>query len=789
MDSTPEQRLELEIQGLVQGVGFRPRLYGLAQQLGLRGWVRNGGSGVEVRLEGPTPQLQRFLAELRQQPPPRCRIDQLHQHWGPAAGELTDFQIAPPAPQTGTLPGQGAPPTVALISPDLAICPDCLADLHNPHNRRYGYPLISCTNCGPRYSVVERLPFERHHTSLADFPLCPSCEREYADPSDRRFHAQTITCPSCGPQLRWQGNTGTAAACISAAVSALQNGQIVALQGLGGFQLLVDARNPTAVASLRRRKGRPEKPLALVATRAWVDEHCLLSPEEAATFEGPAAPILLLRRRRQGGTAVAVAVAPGSPWLGVMRPTSGLHQLLLESMGGVVVATSANRSGEPLCVDAGADAALLKQLADGVLSHGLRIVNRIDDSVVRVACQRPLVLRLGRGLAPCALPRTTRRQTLALGAQVKGNLALGLPGWWLLSPDLGDLGSSAGQQHLRHTLEQWRGRHGLRASAIGCDQHPGYASSQLAAALAEADELPLGRLQHHHAHLLAVMAEHGLEGSAMGVAWDGAGHGADGSLWGGECLRVNATGYQRLAHLRPFRLPGGEAALREPRRAALGLLIAAFGDQGPARWPAFSAEELRVLQRAMASQLNSPLCSSVGRLFDGVAALLGLPQRCSYEGQAAMALEALALDAPASTLAYPLPLRRSPGPEPWQLDWQPLLEELLRDQASGIAASVSALAFHRALAGAVAELATALQSRRFLLSGGCFQNQLLLELSTAALEQRGIEPLWPQQLPCNDGALAIGQLMGLNSTPASPRNPAYNRSSPQLASDVPGGTG
>jgi hydrogenase maturation protein HypF len=765
MDSTPEQQLQMQIQGLVQGVGFRPRLYGLAQQLELRGWVRNSPSGVDVLLEGPTAQLQRFLAALQQHLPPHCRIDQLHQHWRPATGELTDFQIAPSAPQPGLGTGQGIQPTVALTSPDLAICPDCLADLRNPHNRRYRYPLISCTHCGPRYSVVDQLPFERHNTSLADFPLCPSCEREYADPGDRRFHAQTISCPSCGPQLRWQGDTGTAAACISAAVSALQNGQIVALQGMGGFQLLVDARNPKAVASLRRRKGRPDQPLALMATRAWVDQHCQRSPEEAAIFEGPAAPIVLLRRSRQGWAAVAEAVAPGSPWLGVMRPTSGLHQLLLEPMGGVVVATSANRSGEPLCVEADADATLLKQLADGVLSHGLRIVNRIDDSVVRVACQRPLVLRLGRGLAPCALPRTTSSQALALGAQVKGNLAMGLPGWWLLSPDLGNLSSSAGVQRLRHTLEQWRGRHGPRASTIGCDQHPGYASSQLAAALAKAEQLPLGRLQHHHAHLLAVMAEHGLEGSAIGVAWDGAGHGADGSLWGGECLRVNAGGYQRLAHLRPFRLPGGEAALREPRRAALGLLIAAFGDRGAARWSAFSAEELEVLQRAMASQLNSPLCSSVGRLFDGVAALLGLPQRCSYEGQAAMALEALALDAPTSTPAYPLPLRRPPGPQPWQLDWQPLLEELLRDQASGVAASVSALAFHRALAGAVAELATALECRRFLLSGGCFQNQLLLELSTAALEQRGIEPLWPQQLPCNDGALAIGQLMGLADGP------------------------
>jgi hydrogenase maturation protein HypF len=788
MGLTPEQRLRLRlrIQGLVQGVGFRPHVHRLAHGLELRGWVRNDHQGVELVLEGPKPQLLAFREALQRQPPPRSRIDRIESQWNAARGEPPGFRIA--AATAG--PAGASRAATALITPDLATCPDCLAELGDPSNRRYGYPLISCTHCGPRYSVVERLPFERSHTSLAAFPPCLLCQQEYADPADRRFHAQTISCPRCGPRLRWQ-RTGVAvdddavsgdAAAITAAAAALGRGQIVALQGMGGFQLLVDARNGPAVAELRRRKGRPEKPLALMAPRPWVERHCQLSGPEAEAFNSSAAPILLLRRRSPAaGGEVSPEVAGPSPWLGVMRPTSGLHHLLLDAFGGVVVATSANRSGEPLCTDAGADGATLAALADGVLSHGLVIVNRIDDSVVRVAAGRPLLLRLGRGLAPCAvaLPQPAAGPTppgLALGAQVKGSFALGLGEQALLSPDLGDLDSTAAEQHLRRTQAQWRARHGINPAWIACDRHPGYTSTQLATALAEAEHCPLMTVQHHHAHLLAVLAEHGLEGPELGVAWDGSGLGDDGSLWGGEGLRVSRGAWERVAMLRPFRLPGGEQALREPRRAALGLLVAGFGEHWrertallpPASTPgAFTAEELSVLEVALGRALHSPLCSSVGRLFDAVASLLGLQQRCSYEAQAALALEAVALQAvdlgaeSSWRGAYAITLRAPQGPEPWQLDWQPLLEQLLADLSAGVPPAAIALAFHRALASAIGDLAAALGASRFALSGGCFQNQLLLESSIAALRRQGIEPLWPRRLPCNDAALPIGQLLAL----------------------------
>jgi hydrogenase maturation protein HypF len=533
-----------------------------------------------------------------------------------------------------------------------------------------------------------------------------------------------------------------------------------------------------------------------MAPRPWISAHCQISATEGALLDGPEAPILLLRRQSNPGKAkpdiatraiaindIAVEVAGQSPWLGVMGPTTGLHHLLLEDFGGAVVATSANRSGEPLCRDAHTDGSLLAHLADGVLSHSLEIVNRLDDSVMRVSAGRPMVLRLGRGLAPLAIPLPggpgPETPNLALGAHQKGSFAVALDGpsgrrLALLSPDLGNLGTSSGEQHLRHTLGQWIGRHGCTVRAIACDQHPGYVSSQVAEELALSGGLAIHRVQHHHAHLLACLAEHGLAGMAVGVAWDGAGLGPDGSIWGGECLAFNREGFTHLAQLRPFHLPGGEQALRDPRRAALGLLIAGFGTTwrthlarlaaslpAGSTLQAFSPDELELLGQAIEQRINSPRCSSVGRLFDAMASLLGLHQRCSYEGQAAMALEALALEAlPPKANRYRIPIQRQGLPQvPWQLDWGPLLDGVLADLATGVPPSTIALGFHLALAEVIGQLAEDLGVSQLFLAGGCFQNQLLLEQAVTALKQRGIQALWPQRLPCNDAALPIGQLL------------------------------
>jgi hydrogenase maturation protein HypF len=777
------QHLSLHLQGLVQGVGLRPHVVRLAAVHGVSGSVANSSSGVHLELEGSRSALEAFTAQLLSQPPKQARIDEHALSWNQARGSGGGLQILPPQRDANS---------TALVSPDLAICDACLSELTDPQSRRFGYPFISCTDCGPRYSVVEKLPFEREHTSFKALPLCPTCQAEYSNPSDRRFHAQTISCPSCGPQLLWNGSPTSVAEGLDAAAAALRAGAIVALKGVGGFQLLVDPANDAANLRLRQRKGRPHKPLALLADAHWLEHHCSLNNDERALWHSTAAPIVLVRRRSPDDPAISSAVAGSSPWLGVMRPCSGLQQLLVERCGGVLVATSANRSGEPICSDATADAEQLEALADHVLGHSLAITNRIDDSVLRWAGGGPLVLRLGRGLAPQALPSASPETcgALALGAQIKGSLALQTSSHRLLSPDLGDLSSRAGALHHHHTCQQWLRRHGLNVSRLLCDQHSGYTSSQWGAEWAGSSDLPLQTVQHHHAHLLAVMAEHQLSAPALGVAWDGSGQGDDGSLWGGEALLINPNGYQRIARLRPWALPGGEQAQREPRRAALGLLLEAFGAQwreriaglpGLAWSQAFSSEELTVLEQSVAHGLNSPLCSSVGRLFDAVAALLNVEQRCSYEAQAATGLEALALQAlehqtPACQLQ--LPLERRPS-HLWQWNWQPLLEQLLQSLAAETPAESIALGFHQALANAIAALASAQSAERLLLAGGCFQNALLLELSIQALRQQGCQALWPQQLPCNDAALPIGQLLAAETMP-------INQITPQAARHVPG---
>ncbi|MCP9848833.1 carbamoyltransferase HypF [Cyanobium sp. Morenito 9A2] len=773
------RRLRLEISGLVQGVGFRPHCHRLATALELGGWVSNGPGGVTVEVEGEREALERFLAQLQRAPPAHSRLEAVQRRWQEPIEE-TVFSIRPSAPAMGS----GNP-----VPPDRAPCQDCLAELSDPTNRRHGDPFISCCSCGPRSSLLLGLPFERERTTLAGFPPCAACRAEYTDPTSRRFHAQTIGCPACGPQLSWRGGAPLppdleGAGPLAQAVAALRSGRIVALKGLGGYQLLVEAGNEAAVQELRRRKGRPTKPLALlVADLKGARALAAINPAVEALLSSAAAPIVLLRRppsTSQLAPLVAPSVAPGLDSLGVMLPATPLHHLLARACGAPLVATSGNRSGEPLCFDDDDALERLAPLADGFLVHNRPIALPFDDSVVQVVAGRPLVLRLARGLAPLAIDLSALLDedvdlhgALALGAQLKSSLALGLGRLALLTPHLGELESEAGERRLRWSLGRWTELHGVQPSRLACDQHRGYVSSQLARELAEADaeagrHLPLLAVQHHHAHLLAVMAEHGLAPPRLGVAWDGAGQGADGSLWGGELLRVTRDGFEHLARLRPFPLPGGERALREPRRAALGLLLAAYGPAGLERlgpsgpW-GFSTEELNVLARAMGQGLNSPRCSSIGRLFDALSALLGLCPINRHEGEAAMALEAAAWRwhdvQPDQDSGFAL-RAGAPG-EPLEIDWRPLLAGLLGERDRGTSAEALAHRFHIALASLLVELAQRLGARELLLAGGCFQNRLLLELASTALERAGIAPIRPERLPCNDGALAVGQLLAL----------------------------
>lgn len=773
MSLSTDQALSLELQGLVQGIGFRPAVVLRARRLGLRGWVANSPKGVVLEAQGPRALLQQFLDQLLEHPPDLSKITAVQKRWQPIVELADEFQIVPSS-RGGSVS--------ALLSPDLAICLACQAELMDPASRRFRYPFISCTHCGPRYSVARALPFEREHTSFSAFPLCDACSREYANPVDRRFHAQTISCPNCGPQLFWNGARLGLDDALEAAVALLREGQVVALQGIGGFQLLADPRSREAIASLRLRKGRPEKPFALLSQPQWLDDLCHGVESELGLWHSHAAPIVLMRRRENA--AVVDGVMGASPWLGLMRPAGALQHLLLDHFGAPLVATSANRSGEPIAANAEKEHGLLAQLADAVLSHELAILNRIDDSVIRLAANGPLVLRFGRGLAPRAITRSTAaRQTLALGAESKGALALSQADQLILSPDLGETSSCTGADHLEATTRQWLQLHRLTPIQLRCDQHLGYRSSQWAQHWSHQDGLPLQTVQHHQAHLLAVMAEHGITEPALGVVWDGSGLGADGTLWGGEALLVSGHGYRRLGHLRPFGLVGLERAQREPRRAALGLLVEAYGVDWRERlsrlphlpWlSAFESDEGALLEALLQGGTQSGAvvvrCSSVGRLFDAVAALLGGPQCCSYEAQAALALEALAMSAQeqqvdqvktASARRYGLRLHHQQAETPWHWDWRPLLEAILSDLEAGLQRPWIALYFHQALADAIAEFARLEGARQLLLAGGCFQNRVLLELTLEALQARGICGVWSQALPCNDAAIPLGQLIAL----------------------------
>ena len=734
------QRWRLTVTGAVQGVGFRPAVYRLAAGLGLAGSVRNTGAGVEIDVEGSAAALAALREGLARIPPP-ARVE------GVAVEVLTPagargFAVAP----SRTDPGG------ALPLPDLAPCAACLAELADPADRRFGYPFISCSQCGPRYSLIVAMPYDRERTAMAPFTPCPACAAEYHDPASRRFRHEANACPACGPQLSFCDASGEVLAAgetaLAAAVALLRAGGIVALKGAGGFQLLCAARDSAAIARLRERKRRPHKPLAVmfpsVAALAAV---CRVSAAEQALLESPAAPIVLLDRLDD---ALPAALAPGSRRLGAMLASTPLHALLLARCGFAVVATSGNVSGEPLCADNAEALARLAGIADGVLLHDRDIVNPVDDSVLQIAAGRAQVLRLARGLAPLALADAGTGAVLALGGELKNALAVGGAGRIIAGPYLGDLDSLAARARFATAAARLPALCGSAPRLLACDAHPDYAASRWAAA----DPRPVIAVQHHHAHVAAVLAEHGLEGDVLGVAFDGAGLGDDGTLWGGEFLWGDRAQLRRVAQLAPFALPGGERAAREPRRAALGLLYAAFGrDLGGAAL-AFTPAEQALLLQALERGVNAPVTSSIGRLFDAVAALLGLCQQMSFEGQAAAALQAAAEAAP-TPAPYPLPLRETASG--LVADWVPLLEALLAERAAGVPAALSAGRFHAALAALVVAVARRVSAKQVVLAGGCFQNRYLLALTGQALAAAGIAVWWPQRLPPGDGVLAVGQ--------------------------------
>jgi hydrogenase maturation protein HypF len=742
-------RLALRVEGVVQGVGFRPFVHGAATARGLAGWVRNRRDGVGVEVEGPGPAVEDFLAALRDAPPPAARVDRIRVRTLRPAGER-GFRI---------LASAGGAAVRPALPADLAVCAACTAETETPGARRHRYPFTNCTRCGPRWTLIEALPYDRRRTAMRRFTPCAACADEYADPADRRFHAEPIACPACGPTLALVGADGTerarGEAALTAATEALAAGTIVALHGVGGFHLLADATSAAAVTRLRARKRRPDKPFAvLFASPAAARAACILDPAEERALASPAAPILLVRRR--AGADLAEAVAPGNPLVGALLPATPLHRLVALGAGRPLVCTSGNLSDEPIAIDPAEARARLGRVADLFLVHDRPVVRPVDDSVARVGPDGLQVLRRARGFAPLPvrIAEPSAPCVLALGAQQKSTIALVVGGQAVVSQHLGDLHHAAAALLLERTVADLLRLLDARPARIACDLHPDYASTRLAERLAAARGVPLERVQHHHAHVAAVVAEHGLRGPVLGLAWDGAGLGLDGVLWGGEALVVDGPRCRRAAHLRPFPLPGGERAMREPRRAALGLLSAIGAAEAVA--DLFSAEERRVLATALARRVNCPQTTAVGRLFDAVAALAGLGARASFEAQAAMALEFAAAGAGGGAGAYPFPLGAG---APAVADWEPLARAVLADRARGVPPAVIAARFHAALGDLALAIARRAGVRVVALTGGCFQNARLLAAVQTRLGADGFAVHVGRAFPPNDGGIALGQAL------------------------------
>ncbi len=745
-------RCRIRVEGIVQGVGFRPFVYALAHRYGLAGAVGNDSAGVLVEVEGPAAAVAEFRSALVRQAPPLAVIDRVSTSVLPPRGEA-GFTIA--ASQAG-----GARQT--LVSPDVATCEDCLRELFDPGDRRYRYPFVNCTNCGPRYTIIRDLPYDRAATTMADFTMCPDCAEEYADPADRRFHAQPVCCPACGPSLRLTGRDGGPADVdtdpLRATAELLRAGLVVAVKGLGGYHLAADAASETAVTALRTRKHREEKPFAVMAPDlAAARELARIGEEEARLLGSPSRPIVLVRRHPTA--PLASGVAPGNRYVGLMLPYTPLHHLLAAEFGRAFVLTSGNVSDEPIAYQDAEAASRLAGIADAFLVHDRPIHTRVDDSVVRVFAGSPLPVRRSRGYAPqpIRLPRPADRPVLGCGAELKSTFCLARGGYAFVSPHIGDLENyetlrsyAEGIAHLGRLLE-------IEPRIVAYDLHPEYLSTKYALDLPDVE---LVGVQHHHAHIASCLADNGESGPVIGVAFDGLGYGTDDTIWGGEFLVADLLEATRFGCFAPVPMPGGTAAIRQPWRMAAAYLRAAYPEGVPdglavvGRHAGLWEQVLTVAD----SGLNSPLTSSAGRLFDAVAALVGVRDEISYEGQAAIELEQLA--DPSATDGYRARFAESPG-ERFQVTGADLVRAAADDVLAEIPVATVAARFHRGVAAAVVDGATRVREATGLatvaLSGGVFQNVLLLEPTMAALQRRGFAVLTHHQVPPNDGGISLGQ--------------------------------
>ena len=741
---------ELLVNGIVQGVGFRPFIYQLARRHGLTGEVANTSTGVVVHVEGPVDRLNAFQDDISASPPPLAHVIEVASR--PAAPRAcAEFRI---------VHSRADAAMATLISPDVAVCEDCVRELFDPADRRYRYPFINCTNCGPRYTIIEDIPYDRPATSMRHFTMCVDCRAEYEDPLDRRFHAQPNACPVCGPRARlWDAERCEieTADPVAAAADRLREGLIVAVKGLGGYHLAVDALQPAAVARLRGRKLREEKPFAVMSPDLdAVRAYARVEPEDATLITSIQRPIVLLPKLTPG--PLAEAVAPRNPFVGAMLPYTPLHHLLLRQGFVALVMTSGNRSEEPIAIDNDDAFERLAGIADCFLAHDRDIYLRADDSVVRRSAGKTRFLRRSRGYVPVPVfLKDELPPILACGAELKSTVCVTRGNQAFVSQHIGDLENLATYESFQKTIAHLQRILDVRPEIIACDLHPDYLSTRWAE---EQTGTPKARVQHHHAHIVSCMAEHRIDGPVVGIACDGTGYGPDGAVWGGEILLADAAGFERAAHIAYVPMPGSAAAIREPWRMAVSYLHDAFGE---GLWEldlpvlrAAGRDRVRVVLEMAARRLNSPLTSSLGRLFDGVAALAGLRSRVTFEGQAAMELEMAA--AGDADEAYPYAWESGP---PARILPAPIIRAVVADALKGVPAGAISARFHATLIRLFSELAEEVGRRhgvrRVALTGGVFQNSRLLAGLIPALARRGFEVYSHGLVPANDGGIALGQ--------------------------------
>ena len=755
-------RLVVSVRGVVQGVGFRPFVYQLVTRHGLKGWVCNTSEDVRINVEGAQAAIDRFLVELENTAPPLAHIANISATIDEPVG-YEHFEILDSISEEGKY---------QLISPDVATCPACIAEILSPDDRRYRYPFTNCTNCGPRFTIIEDIPYDRPKTTMRHFQMCYECQQEYEDPLDRRFHAQPNACPRCGPILELVDKEGKAIEAGDTMLEAsrlLREGRIVAVKGLGGFLLACDATSEKAVKLLRERKKRPSKPFAvMLASLEDVLEHCDVSGVEKELLTSHQCPIVLLKWK--SGSTVTAAVVPGLNHLGVMLPYTPIYHVLMRETGLPLVMTSGNLSEEPIASENEESLRRLGGIADYFLLHNRDIYSKYDDSVAIVEGEKPQLVRRARGYAPYPihLPFGSK-QVLACGAELKNTFCLTRDEYAFLSQHIGDMENLETLEHFGSTIGLYKRLFRVQPEVIACDMHPEYLSTKYAKELAaESPGLSLAPVQHHHAHIVSCMVDNGLEEPVIGVALDGTGFGTDGHIWGGEFLMADYHSFERLGHFQYVTLPGGEAAIKKPYRMAIGYILSILGKDALKNdlplMQYVDRQEIDIIEKQIATGLNSPLTSSCGRLFDAVSALVGVRGQIDYEAQAAIELEAIADEVESGY--YPFEVAEQDVVDVVQFDG--LFTSIITDLEEGIVPEVISARFHNTISRIVVEMCKRLARRtgvkQVVLSGGVFQNRLLLRLSTAALKKAGLSVFTHHQVPANDGGVSLGQAVIANFT-------------------------